>query len=304
MNVLITSAGRRTGLVKAFKAAVGASGGCVLTADIDGLAPTHFIGDGGILVPPIADEGYVPALLEIVAEHRIGLLVPTIDTELSDLANASKLFKDAGCLVAVSTPQLVDAAGDKLLSVQVWKNAGIKYPATWSSSHLPAKLPDVLACKPRSGSASEGFVRCSREDLRRVLQRDPELIVQEYVEGPEITVDALFDMKGNILHCVPRRRIRTLAGESVEGVTLAPEPLTDWLLHVLGFLGSFGARGPVTVQAIWSAPEPTLIEVNPRFGGGDRWRLKLAANTLRGWWLSPLEEVWIQVSLSTRLGCI
>ena len=50
------------------------------------------------------------------------------------------------------------------------------------------------------------------------LVREP--IVQEVLTGPEITIDALLDLEGRPIHYVPRRRIRTLGGESIQGVTL------------------------------------------------------------------------------------
>jgi carbamoyl-phosphate synthase large subunit len=92
--------------------------------------------------------------------------------------------------------------------------------------------------------------------------------VQEYIEAPEITVDALLDLTGEVIHLVPRIRLKTVGGESVQGVTMPDEPIRPWLLEVLGVISSLGGRGPVTIQAFLTPEEPTLIEVNPRFGGG------------------------------------
>ena len=52
--------------------------------------------------------------------------------------------------------------------------------------------------------------------------------------GPEITIDALLDFEGRPIHYVPRRRIRTVGGESVEGVTLDHDPAFEsWVERIL-----------------------------------------------------------------------
>lgn len=286
MNILITSAGRRTSLVGAFKQAVAPLGGSVFTADMDGLAAAHFAGDGGLRVPPALDTSYIPTLLAHVEQHQIGLLVPTIDTELATLAASRSEFAALGCLAVVSKPRLIDVTADKLATSKVFGGAGFTTPTTWRSDAVPADPPSALICKPRRGSASEGVVRCAANELPRVCPPSSDMVVQEFVRGDEITVDALLDLAGRPLHCVPRIRLRTIGGESVQGVTVASDHLRDWLVRLLEFVGSSGGVGPVTVQAILTDSEPSLIEVNPRFGGG--FPLALAAGASYPEWLIEL----------------
>jgi carbamoyl-phosphate synthase large subunit len=267
VNVLVSSSGRRTGLVTAFRSAVAPSGGRVLTADVDPLAPTHFVGDFAVRVPPVTDPGYADFLLGLVADHDVGLLVPTIDPELPVLAAARDRFAAAGCLAVVSSPGLVDACADKLHLATRLADTGLAYPDTWAGDELPAILPAAVVCKPRRGSASKGLQILTGEEATR-LRLGPDVVVQPLIPGPEITVDALFDLAGRPVHAVPRRRLRTLAGESIQGVTIDHEPIREWLVGLLALIGSWGASGPVTIQAILAENAPVLIEVNPRFGGG------------------------------------
>ena len=93
-------------------------------------------------------------------------------------------------------------------------------------------------------------------------------IVQEELGGPEITIDALIDFDGKPLHYVPRTRLRTLAGESILGVTIDDGEIREWLERLINAAAALGARGPITCQAFLTASGPVLIDVNPRFGGG------------------------------------
>ena len=109
MNILLTSAGRRTSLLKAFKEECHKTGGKVFAGDIDGLAPTLFLADYPVKLPPVHDEHFIPALLETVQNTQIGLVVPTIDHELPVYARWQEEFAKVNCRLLVSTADLVES---------------------------------------------------------------------------------------------------------------------------------------------------------------------------------------------------
>lgn len=269
MNVLVTSAGRRVSLVQAFGRAAHARGGKVLAGDASSLAPALYKADGAFRLPSVNDEGYVPHLLGLVREHEIGLIVPTIDPELAVLAEHQEAFAAAGCTVLASSVSFIELSGDKWLTREAFMVQGIDTPSSWLPSSIDeGRLPPHLFVKPRDGSASRDTYSATPDTLREILPRVPNAIVQEKLLGPEITIDALLDFMGEPLHYVPRKRIRTLAGESIQGVTLAADELRGWLEELLRAAARLGARGPITLQAFLTPRGPVLIEVNPRFGGG------------------------------------
>ena len=269
MNVLVTSAGRRVSLVQAFAEAVKVRGGRVFAGDASGLAPALYKADGAFRLPPVKSEAYIPELLSLVQAHDLGLIVPTIDTELAVLAENASAFADAGCKVLVSSPAFVALSGDKWLTQRAFAAHSVDVPQGWTVDELAgAALPDQLFVKPRDGSSSRDTYRATPETLTSILAHVPNAIVQEALTGPEITIDALIDFDGRPLHYVPRIRIRTLAGESIQGVTIADDDLRGWLERLLGVAAELGARGPITLQAFLTERGPVLIEVNPRFGGG------------------------------------
>lgn len=267
MNVLVTSAGRRTSLVKAFAEATAAAGGEVIAGDLSSLAPALYLAHQGVRLPHVDSPDYIPHLLSLAKAHQLKLIVPTIDTELAVLSEHAAAFREAGAVALISEPGFVEICGDKWLTYKAFANCGVDTAKSW----LPGcgkDLPDHLFVKPRDGSASRDIYSVPPGELERYLPRVPNAIIQEELRGPEITIDALLDLSGRPLHYVPRRRIRTLGGESIQGVTLPDNDLRDWLISVLHVISELGARGPVTLQAFLTERGPVLTEVNPRFGGG------------------------------------
>jgi carbamoyl-phosphate synthase large subunit len=241
----------------------------VVAGDVDPLAPTLYLADHAVRLPLISDLGYINALCGVVERYNIDLLVPTIDTELEVLARHRQRLEELGCTPLVSSVELIEVTQDKFETVQSFGDKGIRVPATWLPSELLDKdLPPRLFIKPRRGSASQHTYKADRHTLDGLLTVVPDPMVQELVEAPEVTVDALLDLEGRPLHYVPRLRIRTLAGESIQGMTINDEPFRDWLMHVLEQVYKMGGKGPITLQMFLTEPEPTLSEINPRFGGG------------------------------------
>jgi carbamoyl-phosphate synthase large subunit len=297
LNILVTSAGRRTSLVAAFQKAARPFGHKVLVADFDPLAPACALADGAFQVPRVTDGSYLPALRAIAREQAVGLIVPTIDPELAILSGQAAAFRKEGIFVLVSGPEFVAVCRDKWVTARFFKAEGIDVPASWLPDTAMATLPEEIFLKPRDGSASSNTCRCRREDLYRVLPLVPNPLVQELLRGAEITVDALLDFQGRPIHFVPRERIRTLGGESIQGVTLDRPELDPWLAQVLRACSRLGAMGPLTLQAFLTDRGPVLTEVNARFGGG--FPLGLAAGAEYPAWILALLR---GETLEPRLG--
>ncbi len=294
----MTAAGRRTSLVRAFVEATHERGGRTIAGDVDGLAPALYAADAAVPTLRSDDAGYVADLVRTIRANGIGLLVPTIDTDLPILAAHRAELEDAGCRLAVSSESFVATTLDKVSTATVFGAAGIDVPRTW----LPPLGPDVdlpadVFVKPRQGSASKDAQRAGRAELAGILERVPGAVVQELLEGPEITIDALLDLAGRPIHFVPRIRIKTIGGESVQGVTLEhDDAIETWIEGVLRACEALGAIGPLTLQAFLTSRGPVLSEINPRFGGG--FPLALAAGgSYPGWLLDMVAGIPVEPQL-------
>ena len=115
-NILITSAGKRVALVKAFKETATQYDNQikVFTTDMKPeLAPAGYISDKCFKVPRVTNEDYTDLLLQICNTYEIGMVIPTIDTELYVLANIKQKFEKQGIHVIVSDPTFISICRDK-----------------------------------------------------------------------------------------------------------------------------------------------------------------------------------------------
>ena len=297
-NVLVTAAGRRTTLVRAFVDAVRPRGGRTYAADVDPLAPALYLADEALRIRRIDDPDYVADLVQICERHGIRLVVPTIDPDLPVLARLRSQFALMGRVIAVSSEEFVDLVYDKHAMWLGFRECGVALAASWVPEDGRADMPDRLYVKPRRGSASADNHIVARQDLDEILPLVPDPIIQEVLDGPEITIDALLDLAGRPVHYVPRRRIRTLGGESIQGVTLEHDPdLEAWITHLLEICGSLGAAGPLCLQAFLTSRGPVLSEVNARFGGGFPLGMAAGANYVE-WLLDMIDGI----PVPSRLG--
>lgn len=269
--VLVSSAGRRVGLVRAFSAALGALDltGPVLTSDMSPLSAAGLVSDRHVLVPPCTDDRFVSTLLELCEENDIRLVVPTIDTELPTLAAHRELFSDLGTQVAISSEPVVAIGSDKVLTHEWLVSAGLPTVAQAPMADGRPSFAFPFLVKPRFGSASIG-VRTLRDEvaLDAALADETELVAQELAIGQEFTIDLLADEKGKCLCAVPRERIEVRGGEVTKAVTRRMDRLIELAVGACESLPQ--PFGPLTLQVFWdhASEEAKVIELNARFGGG------------------------------------
>lgn len=80
-NILITSAGKRVALTKAFKETTVRfdSHAKVFTTDMNpSMAPAAYVSDKCFEVPRVTDKDYPELLLKLCVDNEIGMVVPTI----------------------------------------------------------------------------------------------------------------------------------------------------------------------------------------------------------------------------------
>lgn len=277
VTVLLSSAGRRVGLLSCLRAS-GAKLGVsvrVLAADMrPELSAACWRADGSFRVPPCSSPEHGEAVLELCRREAIQLVVPTIDTELLALTHAREALEAAGAWVSVSDEATVALGRDKGAAAELLRERGVAVPRTASVQAVLAE-PDAwewpVFVKPATGSSSIGAgVATSPFDLKLQALKTAGLIVQEMCRGVEYTVNLYFDRETRLRAVVPHERIEVRAGE----VSKARTCLDQQLVAVgRAFASVFPPmRGAICIQVFHdtgaSASRPILTDINLRFGGG------------------------------------
>jgi carbamoyl-phosphate synthase large subunit len=267
LNVLITAASRRVPLVRAFRRALDhLGGGSVIVTDVNPLSPAVYAADRAFRVSMASDPGYVDEIFAIASATDAGLVVPTIDDELTPLALAVPAFREAGIQVAVSNAESTAICNDKHATCRTLQAKGIAAAASFLPGQLPADLPFPLFIKPRFGRGSVAAfrIRTARE-LAFFLDYVPEPVIEAYLDGPEYTIDMLCDFAGRPLSIVPRERIVIRAGVTDRGRTAKDARLVA-LAEACAAALPFA--GPVNIQCRIVEDRPVVFEINARFSGG------------------------------------
>jgi len=256
-NILVSSAGRRVALLACIR-------GTVFTIDCALTAPAALMAGHSILVPRCTDPGFLPSVLRVCAGNDIGLLIPTIDTELPVYAAATDVFRRAGTVVSISSPECVRICCDKVRTHE-WLTANGFPTVRQTAPQSAVDWPFPLIAKPYNGSSSIGLRRLeTRLDMESL---GPGYIVQEIAAGREFTINVYVNRSGECVSAVPHWRMEVRAGEVSKGVTVKDPRLVDLGRAVAEALP--GAYGPLNIQCFMDdAGAIRIIEINARFGGG------------------------------------
>lgn len=269
-NIIITSAGQRVALVRAFQETLKRfyPEGKVYTTDMNPrLAPAAYVSDGCFEVPRCTSEDYIETLLTLCVGNKIKMIVPTIDTELAILSANKEIFAKQGIIVAVSDFDFIMMCRDKRNTGEFFEKHHIRVPEVRDKNNPVYPM----FAKPYDGSLSTNLHIIKKpEDLTSDILNDPKLLFMEYIDKEdykEYTVDMYYGRDHKVKCIVPRERIKIRAGEINKGLT-EKEPLTKYLYERLETVE--GCVGCICIQLFLNAKDGDVvgIEINPRFGGG------------------------------------
>lgn len=270
MNILITSAGRRVSLIRAFRkeAQKIEPDSKIFAVDLNpGLSSACNISDCSFKVPKVTSSEYIPTLTDLCERNDIDLVIPTIDPELPVLAANKDQLESNGSKVVVSNMKLVRACQDKTNTVQFFKEREIPTPQIIDKDNL--RYP--IYAKPYDGSSSENnYIIHDASELRDYHTNDEKLLFFDYLDHiihNEYTLDLYYDLNSDLKCVVPRKRVEVRGGEVNKGLT-EKNVLVPFVKKKLGHVP--GARGCLTLQLFLNTEDHNIhgIEINPRFGGG------------------------------------
>lgn len=272
-HVLLSSAGRRVALLEIFRKTLAdlSLAGEVLAADVSPLSAASRVADRAFRVPRCTSPDFVPEMLRICKEQSVSLVVPTIDTELPAYAGRRDDFARIGTTVAISSPETVSIGADKSRTHEWLTRGGFPTVRQGTAADVLRDLRGwtfPVIVKPRFGSASIDVRRLDKPRELAILQTPARYVVESIARGIEHTVDVLVGRAGRCLCAVPRRRLEVRSGEVSKGMTFRSPALQSLAARIAEALP--GAFGVLNIQLFFDEPTgaASVIEINPRFGGG------------------------------------
>lgn len=281
MNILITSAGRRVGLVQAFKKELKAyyPESLLITTDLNPeFSPACHFSDKSIKVGLFTDLDYISILLKHSIQNNIRLIIPTLDTELELLSRYRKIFAESKIEIVLSEEHFIQICSDKNLTADFFNQREILTPKIYH----PAQLEYPVFIKPKNGSNSKGVYLAKKiSEIQPAHLKSPDMMFMEYMDPKtyyEYTVDAYYSKDHSLTCAVPRIRLKVVGGESNQGITKK-----NYLLEMIKTKLSKipGAVGCITLQFFVNKNNENEVyglEINPRFGGGYPFAYNAGAN--------------------------
>ena len=224
----------------------------------------------------------------------MGLVIPTLDTELATLASVRDEWARWGVHSSVSDPDLIAQCRDKRLTAHLFASLGVS-PLREVSDEFPRFI------KPVSGSLSSDIhlIR-HQDDLHPRLEDRTRFIHQELIDSAELLRvhgrRPIFESGGSGL-CGATPSHRSPRWRDLEG-TNQKGPMLQAFRELLTSIPR--ARGCLTIQLFHSTDRedrPLIgIEVNARFGGG--FPMSHAAGATLAKWLA--DETFVGQQLTYR----
>lgn len=215
-------------------------------------------------VPKANDRNFLSEITRIIKSERPDAYLTGPEEETLVLSKHKKSLEAYGMRLLCPDYESVAICADKKKLYGFFDNSHIGYPEIYNP--LSARFPCVM--KPRFGRGGKDVICIRNEKEFRDYTRGHKqilLIVQEYVEGTEYSVDVLAG-RGAIASIVPRIRIQTDSGISVTGETVYNKQIIETSRIIATKLKLFG---PSCIQCIQTKRGMfKFIDVNCRFGGG------------------------------------
>jgi len=225
-------------------------------------------------IPKVNAPEYVHWTFNFCRANRVAFILVSGDHDLLHLASLKPALEEIGTRLTIGPQQLLMALLDKasyehVLAGETWsvpRAKVIDYSSLESyQSHL-GTLPYLV--KPRNGISSKDteIVR-SEHQLRTVLDKGPDFLLQQFITGDAYTVDVLMSDDASEVCAGVRRRDLVAGAHSVCTSAVSDERL---IMTAEKFAKTLKLPGIWSFQFIKCATSGKIYihDVNPRMANG------------------------------------
>lgn len=266
----------------------------IITCDMRPDVVGKYLADAFYIVPSAESPEFEKALLKISTDEHVDVILPQVTRELLPLAENTSLFEKHGIKIAIASKDSIERANDKWIILGAAKQCGVPHPKSVLTKTEEEFLRAVkelgypqrkVVVKPRLSNGLRGLrilsdkpwdvarfltqkpdpLEISLDGLLAILQNGewPELIVQEFLPGPEYTIDVFKGQHGTI--AIPRLREEIRSGITFKAKVELRSDLQLYaykLAEELDLKYAFGFQFKVS-----SDGTPKVLECNPRIQG-------------------------------------
>jgi UDP-glucose 4-epimerase len=154
--------------------------------------------------------------------------------------------------------EIIEICNDKIKTLEFCKIENINVPEVRTILDRPIIL------KPYEGCGSKDIQVLNTKDDLPSLYDEKKIIIQEFIDGDEYTVDVISDVNGKIINVIPKRRLLIKNGQSFKSKVELNESIICFVKDVCSKLKN---KSAINVQVIKQKETNKifLIEINPRF---------------------------------------
>ncbi|MDU5108317.1 GNAT family N-acetyltransferase [Clostridium sp.] len=289
MNILLTSVGRRSYLVKYFKEALGENGE-IHVSNSSYISPAFQYADKSVVTPLIYNDNYISFLKNYCIENNISAIISLFDIDLPILSLKKKEFEDIGTKVIVSDENVINICNDKWETYKFLINNNFKAPKTFlelDDAILAIRNREIeypVIIKPRWGMGSISVYEAENEEELNVLYKkairsvmntylkyesleniEKSILIQEKLKGQEYGLDVINNLNGEYQNTVVKKKFAMRSGETDcaeiidnENMKMLGQEISCKLKHISN----------LDMDVFLYDDEPYILEMNARFGGG------------------------------------
>lgn len=212
-------------------------------------------------LPYLTDENFIEKLNIVLKENNIDFIYPAHDSVGLFL---TEHLEEINATVVTSPLKTVDICRSKSKTYEYFSDCDF-IPKTYESVDQITNYPVFV--KPTVGQGSNGAVKCDTEkQLLNRLDLGDKVVICEYLEGMEYTIDCFTDKDGILRVASLRDRARTKTGIAVNSRNL---PLDDDILRIakeinsrLTFCGAWFFQMKLNANNQYR-----MLEISPRIPG-------------------------------------
>lgn len=237
----------------------------IVGTNVDRVSAGNHLCDAVHVLPFAWEPDYVEAVAALAEQEKVALILPGTDHEADQLARHPNL---SGAKVAVAPATVTAMCLDKWQTWLAFQAAGLPFAASVLPADYCGQFARVVV-KPRAGRGSRGI----HVDPPDPSTFDAGYVVQQYLEGPELTTGFYVRQDGALHGSI------TLERELQTGNTARCQVVRQYDVQISalleGMLAAFPFRGSANLQSRVTTAGIVPFEINCRISGTNSIRAQL-----------------------------